>query len=211
MTLVKHELKQGLISLIIWTVSIAALILVCVLVFPEMAEQADAVGEMFSSLGVFTEAVGMDRLNIGTLPGFYSVECGNILGIGGALFAALIAITILSKEEKDRTAEFLITHPVSRLRIITEKLIAVIIEIIVLNAVVYLTGIISIIIIGENVPWKEFNLMQFLKYITPFGYTEGADIISDGAINSTMVLLGMLYAAIGIAAAYWQYSRKDIH
>ena len=51
----------------------------------------------------------------------------------------------------------------------------------------------------------------FLKYITPFGYTEGADIISDGAINSTMVLLGMLYAAIGIAAAYWQYSRKDIH
>ena len=160
MTLVKHELKQGLTSLIIWTVSIAALILVCVLVFPEMAEQADAVGEMFSSLGVFTEAVGMDRLNIGTLPGFYSVECGNILGIGGALFAALIAITILSKEEKDRTAEFLITHPVSRLRIITEKLIAVIIEIIVLNAVVYLTGIISIIIIGENVPWKEFNLMH---------------------------------------------------
>lgn len=261
MTLVKHELKQGLTSLIIWTVSIAALILVCVLVFPEMAEQADAMGEMFSSLGVFTEAVGMDRLNFGTLPGFYSVECGNILGIGGALFAALIAITILSKEEKDRTAEFLITHPVSRLRIITEKLIAVIIEIIVLNAIVYLTGIISIIIIGENVPWKEFNLMhlsfllmqieiasicfgissflrknsmgiglglammlyflnivanitdkaEFLKYITPFGYTEGADIISDGAINSTMVLLGMLYAAIGIAAAYWQYSRKDIH
>ena len=54
--------------------------------------------------------------------GFYAVECGNILGLGGAFYAALCAATVLSKEEKDKTAEFLLTHPVSRVKIITEKL-----------------------------------------------------------------------------------------
>ena len=51
---------------------------------------------------------------------------------------------------------------------------------------------------------------EFLKYITPFGYTEGADIVTNGCLDMKMVLPGMLYAVIGIAVAYWKYSRKDI-
>ena len=51
---------------------------------------------------------------------------------------------------------------------------------------------------------------EFLKYVTPFGYTEGADIVSNSSLDAPMVLLGMGYAAVGIAAAYWKYCRKDI-
>ncbi len=74
--------------------------------FPEMKGQMDSVSDMFASMGSFTEAFGMDRLNFGTLIGFYAVECGNILGLGGAFYASLCAVGILSKEEKDKTAEF---------------------------------------------------------------------------------------------------------
>lgn len=261
MILTKHELRQGLTSLLVWTAAIAALIVICVMVFPEMAGQADAVGEMFSSLGVFTEAIGMDRLNIGTLPGFYSVECGSILGIGGALFSALIGISILSKEEKDHTAEFLLTHPCRRSRILSEKLLAVWIQIVVMNGIVFAAGIGSVVIIGEEIPWKEIGLLhlayflmqieisgvcfgisaflrrnsagiglgiamiayflniianiaekaEFLKYITPFGYTEGADIITDGCLDRKLLLIGAVYTIAGIGAAYWNYCRKDIH
>ena len=49
-----------------------------------------------------------------------------------------------------------------------------------------------------------------MKYITPFGYTEGADIVTNGCLDMKMVLPGMLYAVIGIPVAYWKYSRKDI-
>ena len=202
----------------------------------------------------------MDRINFGTLLGFYAVECGNILGLGGAFFASLIAITVLAKEEKERTAEFLLTHPVSRVRIVTEKLTAVLIQIVLINAVIWALSAASIAIIGEEIPWKELNLMhlsyfllqielagicfglsaflrrgglgiglglatvmyflnivanisdsaEFLKYITPFGYTEGADIVANGSLDTAMVLLGMAYTAIGIAAAYWKYCKKDI-
>ena len=114
MTILKHELKQNRVSLTVWTAAIGFLFAVCIFLFPEMKGEMDGISQMFASMGSFTEAFGMDRVNFGTLAGFYAVECGNILGLGGAFFAALCGITALAKEEKEHTAEFLLTHPVSR-------------------------------------------------------------------------------------------------
>lgn len=260
MTLVKHELRQGKLSLLIWTGAIGFLLAVCVFLFPEIKGQMGDVSDVFASMGSFTAAFGMDRLNFGTLIGFYAIECGNVLGLGGAFFAALCAVGILSKEEKERTAEFLLTHPVSRIRVITEKLMAVLIQIFAMDIVIFAVSVGSMAAIGEEIPWKEVSLMhlsffllqvelagicfgisaflrkgsvgiglgvaimmyflnlvanmaevaEFLKYITPFGYTEGADIVTNGCLDGTKVLLGMGYGAIGIAAAYWRYTKKDI-
>ena len=261
MTLVKHELRQGQISFLIWTAAIGFLIAICIFMFPEMKGQMDGVSDMFASMGSFTEAFGMDRLNFGTLIGFYAVECGNILGLGGAFYASLCAVGILSKEEKDKTAEFLLTHPVSRKRIITEKLIAVLFQITAMNMIIYAISVGSIIAVGEEIPWKEISLLhlayyllqielagicfgisaflrkgsigvglgiavmmyflnlvaniaelaQFLKYITPFGYCEGADIVSSGSLDSTFVFIGAVIGIGGIMIAYLKYTRKDIH
>lgn len=260
MTVVKHELRQGRTSFIIWTASVSLLLAVCVFLFPEMKGQAQDIGEMFSSMGSFTAAFGMDRLNFGSLAGYYAIECGNVLGLGGAFFAAMCAAGILSKEEKDRTAEFLFTHPVSRARIVSEKLAAVFIQLVAMNAVIYAVSVGSMAAVGENVPWKEINLLhfayfllqaelagigfgisaflkrgglgaglgiaavmyflnlianitesaRFLKYITPFGYCDGADIISNGALDGVAVAVGMTAGALGIAAAYIKYTKKDI-
>ena len=98
MTMVKHELKMGRNSFLIWTSAIGFLLTVCVFLFPEMKGQMDGVSDVFASMGSFTEAFGMDRLNFGTLVGFYAIECGNVLGLGGAFYAALCAIGVLSKE-----------------------------------------------------------------------------------------------------------------
>lgn len=260
MTLVKHELKQGKASFLIWTSSIGFLLAVCVFLFPEMKGEMDGISETFASMGSFTAAFGMDRLNFGTLIGFYAIECGNVLGLGGAFYAALCAVNILSKEEKDKTAEFLLAHPVSRTRIITEKLIAVLVQITAMNLIIYALSVCSIAIIGEEIPWKEINLLhfayyllqielagicygissflqkgsagvglgiaammyflnlianiaeiaEFLKYITPFGYCEGADIVSNGSLNGTMVAIGIAIGIAGTIVAYLKYTRKDI-
>ena len=261
MTLVKHELRQGRTSFLIWTASIGFLLAVCVFLFPEMKGQMGSVSDMFASMGSFTEAFGMDRLNFGTLIGFYAIECGNILGLGGAFFASLCAVGILSKEEKDKTAEFLLTHPVSRVRILTEKLIAVLLQITAMNVLIYALAVGSIAAVGEEIPWKEISLLhlgyyllqlelagicfgfsaflgkgsagvgmgiagmmyfmnlianiadvaEFLKYITPFGYCEGADIVSSGSLDAGLVAIGAVMGLVGIAAAYLNYTKKDIH
>lgn len=261
MTLIKHELKQGKTSFLIWTASIGFLLAICVFLFPEMKGQMEGINDMFASMGSFTAAFGMDRLNFGTLTGFYAIECGNVLGLGGAFYGALCAVGILSKEEKDKTAEFLLTHPVSRKRIITEKLIAALIQITVMNIIIYAIAIGSISAVGEAIPLKEISLLhlayyllqlelmgicfgisaflrkgsigvglgiavmmyflnlisniadvaEFLKYITPFGYCEGADIISNGSLDITLVAIGAVIGISGIIVAYMKYTGKDIH
>lgn len=90
MTLVKHELKQGKILFMIWTAAIGFLLVICVFLFPEMKGQMESVNDVFASMGSFTEAFGMDRLNFGSLVGFYAVECGNVLGLGGCILCSTL-------------------------------------------------------------------------------------------------------------------------
>ncbi len=260
MTLVRHELKQGRTAFLIWTAAIGGLLAVCVFLFPEMKGEMEGVSDIFSSMGSFTAAFGMDRLNFGTFTGFYAVECGNVLGLGGAFFASLCGAGILCKEEKERTAEFLLAHPVSRRRIITEKLAAVLVQVTAMNLIIYAVSMGAIAAVGEAVPWKEINLLhlayyllqleladicfgisafmrkgtvgtglgiaavmyflnlianiaesaEFLKYITPFGFCEGADIVANGSLDGKLVVIGMAVGLIGVTAAYVKYGGKDI-
>ena len=260
MTLIKHELKQGWKSLAIWTLAIGFFVVICVLMYPEMEGEMEEVSEIFSSMGAFTAAFGMDRLNFGTLIGFYAVECANILGIGGAFYAAILGVTALAKEEKERTAEFLLSHPISRTKNVTDKWIAILIQIVILNLLVFLMSIASIAFINEKIMWQEigylhlayflvqivlagicFGISAFirgsglgvgiglatvmyfinivanitesakdLKYITPFGFAEGADIIANVDLNWKMVAINLMFAMIGVLAAYWKYRKKDI-
>ena len=84
MTIVKHELRQGKLSFLIWTGAIGFMLVICVFLFPEMKGEMEGVSDLFSAMGFFTAAFGMDRLNFGTLIGYYAIECGNVLGLGGA-------------------------------------------------------------------------------------------------------------------------------
>ena len=52
---------------------------------------------------------------------------------------------------------------------------------------------------------------EFLKYITPFGYCEGADILSKGGLDTTLVVIGMVLGIGGIIIAFLKYTEKDIH
>ena len=97
MTLIKHELRQGKITLLIWSSVIAFMLAACILIYPEMGTQMSDVSSMFSEMGSFSAAFGMDKLNFGEFMGFFGVECGNVLGLGGAFFAALLGISILAK------------------------------------------------------------------------------------------------------------------
>ena len=261
MTLMLFELKRNRLSLAVWTAAIALLLLVCLAIFPDMKGQVNELNTAFSSMGSFTEAFGMDQLNFGELMGFYGLECGNILGIGGAFFAAYIGVNALAGEEKNRTAEYLLTHPVSRSRVVFEKLACVLCQILILNAVSMLTSLIAVRAIGESLQMKEFLLLhaaylllqaeiaavcfavsaalrrsgigaglglaavlyflnlianitedaEWLKYITPFGYAEAADIITNAEIPLLPAFIGCCVTVAAALAAFIIYNKKDIY
>ena len=51
---------------------------------------------------------------------------------------------------------------------------------------------------------------EFRTYITPYTYADGANVIPAGELDIKLVMLGMVYAVIGLIAAYGKYTRKDI-
>ena len=51
---------------------------------------------------------------------------------------------------------------------------------------------------------------EALKYITPFGFADGSDIVSRGGIHAGRLLVCLGLGLAGVAAAYWHYNRKDI-
>ncbi len=260
MTIYIKELKQSFKSLCIWTASIAFMMLVCVLLFPEMKGEMDSVSSIFANMGGFTAAFGMDKLSFGQLMGFYGIECGNVLGIGGGFFAALAGISVLANEEKERTAEFLLTHPISRVSIIAQKLLSVLTQVVVLNIVVVAVSLISAAVIDESFEMKEFILLhvaylimqleiscicfgisafirrgsigiglglalafyfmnlvcnmteqaEFLRYITPYAYSEASNIISEGKLDTVLIVIGIIIAVIGAAVGFVKYTKKDI-
>ena len=261
MPLLKHELRRGLTALIIWTGVIAFMLGVCVLIYPEMEKQMGEISEMFANMGSFSAAFGMDKVNFGEFMGYFATECGNVLGLGGAFFAALLGISALAKEEGEHTADFLLTHPVSRPSIVLQKLCSILVQLIALNAAVICIVALCTRIVGEAPDFPTLarlllayfilqieiaavcfcisaflrhgglgiglgvaallyflsivaNLTEdakFLKYITPFGYANGTDIVADGRIDVRYLAVGLGITAAAIGVAFVKYCRKDIH
>ncbi|MBE6638781.1 MAG: ABC transporter permease [Ruminococcaceae bacterium] len=260
MTIFLHELKRNKLSLILWSAIVSFMLGICILIYPDMSSQMGQISDMFANMGSFTDAFGMDQVNFGEFSGYFAIECGNVLGMGGAFFAAILGISALSKEERDKTGEFLLTHPISRYQIISEKLFSVITQITLLNLIVLIVSILCILIIGEAASYKTLLLLflsyyllqleiacitfgisaflrgsslgiglalatgfyflniisnltekvEFLKFITPFAYADGAQITSTQSLAVKYFIPGCIYAIIGVAAAYYQYPKKDI-
>lgn len=160
MTIFALEMRLGRKAFIIWTAVIGFMMLICLAMFPQMKNEMGTVSDIFANMGSFSAAFGMDKINFGTALGYYGVECGNVIGIGGGFFAALLGISALVKEERDHTAEFLLTHPVKRTEVVTEKLLAVFTQIVVLNVVVALISFVSFKAIGEDIQIREFILIH---------------------------------------------------
>lgn len=197
MTVYIKELKQSFKSWCIWTGAIVFMLLVCILIFPEMKDQMEGVTDIFSDMGDFTAAFGMDKLNFGEIMGYYGTECGNVLGIGGSFFAALTAAAVLSSEEKNRTAEFLFTHPVSRSNVLMQKLLSVYTRIIAMNIVITAASVMGFAAIGEKIEVREFLLLHLAYMILQL------EIGSVCFGISAFIRRGSIGIGIGIAFALY--------
>lgn len=164
-TILKHELKANFKTLLIWCLSVSFMSFMCILMFTSVKESIADMAESFASMGAFSNAFGMDKLSIATLAGFYATEVGTIHGLGGTMFAAIISACMLSKEEDGHTSEFLFSQPVSRGKVITAKLFSVLVNIVLFNVVSVAIYILAIVILGEEMPMKEFFIFHLMQMV----------------------------------------------
>lgn len=152
MNIVLRELRAHTKSIFIWSVCIIAIMFMGMSEFsayynnPEMAAILDQMPE-----GLM-KAFGMDSTSLTTVHGFYGVlSTYNFIIIG--IHAVLLGSGIIAKEERDKTAEFLMTMPVSRTKVVLMKLTSALIICVIMICVVDVT---ALLITAQYNPGDKF-------------------------------------------------------
>lgn len=197
-TIYKHELKGYIKSLLIWFLCVGGMGFACILLFSSMQGSMENMAESFASMGAFSDAFGMSQLSIATMIGFYATEVGTIHGLGGAMFAAIISTSMLSKEEDGHTSEFLFTLPVSRGKVVAAKWCAVVTHVFLFNVMCVCMYVVGFILLGEEIPAKEFLLyhaMQILMQIEIAGICFGVSAyMKKNKLGLGLGIVLLLYA-----------------
>lgn len=158
MTLLKHEWKLNLKSLLVWTACLGFACFGCLLLFDSLEDTMGQMADAYARMGSFSTALGLDRISVSTMEGFYATEVALMYGIGGAMFAAMTGAAAVSKEEEGHTSEFLYTLPFGRDYIIFWKYAAMVCLIFLFNCICLVWVLAGFLAAGEAVPWREFVL-----------------------------------------------------
>ncbi|MDI6816449.1 MAG: ABC transporter permease subunit [Actinomycetota bacterium] len=144
MNIVLRELKAHRKSLIAWSVGMVFLILAGMTKYSGFANSGQSANDLFKGLPGLAAAFGIESVDLTQAIGFYSVLFLYIL-VMTAIHGSLLGAEIISKEEQEKTAEFLFSKPVTRTQVVTSKLFAALVNLLALNLV---TLVASVIMVG---------------------------------------------------------------
>jgi ABC-2 type transport system permease protein len=160
--LYSKELKRNRKTLVIWSFIVIALTALVMSVFPYMKNMGDDMAIMMSKLPEgMTKSMGINLDTFNNILGMYNTYYGIYIIVLLSIYASSTGANILSKEEKNKTAEFLLTKPISRQTIFNTKLLvlftlalfAFFVQTIIAFTFVMAYG-------GEEVQWSVFITMH---------------------------------------------------
>lgn len=158
MTLLKHEMKLNFKSLLIWTLCVGGMCFGCILLYSSLEDSIKDMAASFSDMGSMSAALGMDKMSLATLRGYYATEIAMMHGLGGGMFAAILGTGLLSKEEAGHTSEFLNVLPIGRGNIILQKYLALVSNIVIFNVICVAMYLLGFCMMGEEICGKEMAL-----------------------------------------------------
>ncbi|MBN2605159.1 MAG: ABC transporter permease subunit [Bacilli bacterium] len=180
MNIIKRELRSNLKSFIIWSVSISLLVFVYTTEFGIFADSPDILDAMAQFEDIF-RYLNIYVIDMTTPEGFTSmVSLYFYLGLG--IYSALLGSSIISKEERDKTAEYLFTLPIKRNQVIVSKMFTAIFYSLMLNLIAM-----SLVIL-LMLPYDPSRLFfTFMRLLIPGVFFFQLIFLSIGMLLSSML------------------------
>jgi len=146
------ELKAYRKSIIIWSISMILLIFMAFEKYDALAlggeETADFL-EIINQMPKFLQAImGLSNFDI-TTPIGYSAVMYIYLVLMGAIHAGMIGAGIITKEEKEKTVEFLMVKPITRFKIVKNKMLVALTNVVIFNIITFVS--LLLVLIWKNV------------------------------------------------------------
>ncbi|MDP4145156.1 MAG: ABC transporter permease subunit [Bacillota bacterium] len=188
MNIYLHELRSLRKSTMIWTVALIALAAMYLSIYPSMAKDAEDFKKLLGGYPApVRAALGINLDYITSILGFYSMIF-SFITLCGAIQAMNLGVSILSKESRERTADFLLVKPVSRTTIVSAKLLAAFTMILVTNIIFYAFSS----ILANTVKTADFSSKLFFM------------------INLTLFFIQLIFLALGVVVSVFFNNLKSV-
>jgi len=165
----KYELKKMLIPSLIWGVALGAMVLLYMAIFPVFVGDAQLMDKILANYPEeMLRAFGMNNdLPMGTILGFFAFTF-SFAQLGLAVQSANHGFGVLSVEERELTADFLMTKPVSRDKIILSKIMASIVSFIITNSVIGVFSLWAVELFKEGQTYEVGRVIRLLATMVLF-------------------------------------------
>ncbi|MDD3173501.1 MAG: ABC transporter permease subunit [Herbinix sp.] len=199
-----RELKAHRKALIIWSICMALLVLSGMGKYTAYSS-GGASSEVFDKLpNTMKVMLGLNGFEVTKISGFFAFLFP-YLEITTAIHAALLGSSIIAKEERDKTTEFLIAKPVSRNTIITSKLLAALINVIIINLVSLLSSlaIVSSFNTGEDIT-GEILILHLIMFIVQLIFLTLGTLLAawlrkskiSGSLVANIIIVGYIISKV---------------
>jgi len=178
MNIIIHELRTYFKSLLIWSIIIIFLIVVGISKFSAFANNPEMLAILDAYPPALLEALNLRAFNLTTVTGFFGIMhiyFALLVGVAAVLWGA----DIIAKEERDKTADFILTLPITRQRLLTAKVVAAVIHCAALVLIIWAASLIAVAPYHPDAAFYRFLALQM----------------------QSLFLLMLIFLAIGIVLA----------
>jgi ABC-2 type transport system permease protein len=164
----RQEFRMHLRSAVSWSVAIAALILVFGSLYSGFAKDAALLNQMMEKFPPqLLAAFGMTGVDLSAVLGYFGLIF-LFVQICLAIQAATYGFGLVSIEEREWTADFLLAKPVGRTQILTSKLLAALTALALTIVVVWISSFAAILLFSGGRPYETNPLLLILLSVIPF-------------------------------------------
>ncbi|WP_099361039.1 ABC transporter permease subunit [Fredinandcohnia onubensis] len=183
-----HECRAYRKTTLIWTLSLVGMMVLFMSIFPTIAKDIEDYKKVLDGFpDAMKQALGLQVDTFGSVLGFYSYVFVYI-SLCGAIQAMNFGTAIVSKEVREKTADFLLTKPITRKTILTAKVLAAFTSIL-FTSIVY---IVASWLMVAAVATDEYSTKAFLL------------------ISISLFLLQVIFLAIGIFLSVYLPKIKSV-
>ncbi len=137
MNIFYHEMRMHRHSIIIWSISFCLIMILFMTLYPVIEKNVNNFAKLLKNFPPeFIAAFNIDIMTFGNALGFYAFTFA-YTSLIAAIQATKYGISILSIEEREKTADFLLTKPVSRKSILFQKLLATTTSLVITNLIFF--------------------------------------------------------------------------
>jgi ABC-2 type transport system permease protein len=207
------EFRNNIKQTLLWSLGISFLIFISLSMYTTMIEQGamDQLEEMMKTpfIANMMEAFGIEFESLKNILGFYVSRNIMFSMIMGSIFAIMLCANSLSKEESEKTIEYLFSKPISRKSIFLSKFVAAHLLILLLNLIIIIIGYIGL----EIFKTSDYN---FYSYIVISVYTyllmiffASAGFLLAATQKRGRVAIGLLIGIV-MGSYFWDIISKII-